>query len=205
MEYRFKPFAYNSLKGAIGEHLARSFIRNHLAPTLVTSENWDHVVLSRNNYRQRIRTRNRNLFSYDRFRQDFISHGFYGTKEILCKYAAAVYVLDRNHCTPDGFLLKLRETGETKKLRNGAFTPAPWLHARGQPKNRNCIELPVIDGELEIVEIKCGRKAKLNDSQRKAYNDLIAKSIPLRMVRVRFVSFDLNRFLVEETKYERFV
>jgi hypothetical protein len=205
LEYKFKPFAYNSLKGAIGEHLARSFIRDYLATELVELENWDHVVLSNNDYKRHAWTRNRNLFSYDKFRQDFIAHGFYGKKEILCKYASAVSILEQNHCTPDGLLLKLHETGKKKKLDRKAFTSTPWLHVNGQQKNRSCFELPIVDGDLEIVEVKCGRNARLNDKQKKAYNDLIAKSIPLRMVRVRFVSFDLNRFLVEETRYERFV
>jgi hypothetical protein len=205
LEYRFKPFAYNSLKGAIGEQLARSFIRDRLASTLVELENWDHVVLSNNDYKRHAWTRNKNLFSYDEFRQDFVAHGFYGRKEILCKYAAAVSILEQNHCTPDGLLLKLQETGKKKKLGRKALTKTPWPYFSGLQKNGSHYELPVVDGDLEIVEIKCGRNAKLNDKQKKAYNDLIAKSIPLRLVRVRFVSFDLNRFLVEEKKHERFV
>jgi len=48
-------------------------------------------------------------------------------------------------------------------------------------------------------------KAKLMDKQKETYNNLIAEDVPLRMIRVRIVSFDLNRFLVEEHKYERFL
>ena len=67
------------------------------------------------------------------------------------------------------------------------------------------LELPIVEGDLEIVEIKCGREAKLMEKQKKIYNDLIAKEVSLRMINVRIVSFDLNRFLIEEHKHERFL
>ncbi len=72
-------------------------------------------------------------------------------------------------------------------------------------RSGDLLEFPVVDGNLEIVEIKCGRTAKLMIKQKTTYNDLIAKGIPLRMIKVRIVSFDLNQFLVEERKYERFL
>ena len=55
------------------------------------------------------------------------------------------------------------------------------------------------------MEIKCGRNAKLMDKQKRVYNNLIAKDVPLRLVKVRLVSFDQNKFLVEEHKFERFL
>ena len=33
----------------------------------------------------------------------------------------------------------------------------------------------------------------------------VQKDVPLRLIKVRIVSFDLNRFLVEEHKYEKFL
>ena len=67
------------------------------------------------------------------------------------------------------------------------------------------MKFPVVDGGLEVLEIKCGRKARLMGKQKETYNDLIAKGYPLRMIKVRIASFDLNQFLVEETKFERFL
>ncbi len=63
----------------------------------------------------------------------------------------------------------------------------------------------MVEGDLEVVEIKCGRNAKLMKKQKETYNDLIEKGIPLRKVEVRIVSFDHNKFLVKERKFERFV
>ncbi len=39
--------------------------------------------------------------------------------------------------------------------------------------------------------------------QKETYNDLIWKGVPVRMVEVRIVSFDRNKFLVQERKFEK--
>jgi len=204
LQYRFKHLEYNGLKGVIGEALARSFIRNKLAPRLIKKEEWDHVALSRNDYKQHAWTFNTKLFKFDYFREDFIIHGFYANTELLSKYASAVGILEQNHCTPDGLLLKLKETGKTRRIKENACPSIARLRI-GTLKQGNVFKLPIVEGGLEIVEIKCGRNAKLMDKQKKTYNDLIAKGVPLRLIRVRIVSFDLNRFLVEDHQYENFV
>ena len=171
VEYRLKTLDKSILKGIIGEHLARSFIRSMLAPELIENEGWHHVVLSRNDYKLHSKERNKKLFSFDSFKTDFVQQGFYATKKL------------RERTVPLGARLRLDES-----------------HRHGDR-----LEFPVVDGELEVVEIKCGRQARLGSKQKETYNTLIAKGIFLRMIKVRIVSFDLNRFLVEEHRYERFV
>lgn len=203
MEYRLKSLELSILKGLIGEHLARSFIRNTLSPKLAQEEKWDHVVFIRNIYKQIIKAWNHKLFSYDNFREDFFVHGFYANRQLLSKYAMVVGVLARNHCTPDGLLLKLREKGGKRRVRKNTLLLDTWLIKK--PGRRDVSEYPVVDGELEVVEIKCGRNAKLMKKQKEIYNDLIWKDVPLRMVEVRIVSFDRNRFLVQERIFTRHV
>lgn len=205
MEYRFKTHEKNILKGVIGEHLARSFIRNILAPRLVKEEGWHHVILSNNDYKQHSRTWNEKLFSFDRFREDFIVHGFYANRKLLTKYAGVVGVLLQNHCTPDGLLMKLRKAGPTRKLKESECPKVASLRIDASHKHGNILEFPVVDGELEIVEIKSGRQAKLMSKQKETYNNLIAKGVPLRMVKVEIVSFDENKFLVVDRKIDRFM
>ena len=203
MEYRLKSLDLSILKGVIGEHLARSFICRTLAPKLEEEEKWDHVVFSRNDYKQSHRVWNEKLFSYDRFREDFYSHGFYANTQLLSKYAMVVGVLARNHCTPDGLLLKMQDTGYKKRVEKN-FRPSNFELRRRSSKNLGEVsKLPVVKGDLEIVEIKCGRSAKLMKKQKETYNDLIWKGIPVRMVEVRIVSFDRNKFLVQERKFEK--
>jgi hypothetical protein len=205
VEYRLRTLDKSILKGIIGEHLARSFIRSKLAPDLIEKEGWHHIVLSRNDYKMHSNARNKRLFSFDSFKTDFIRQGFYATKKLLARYAEVVGILTQQHCTPDGLLMKLRETGATKKLRERTVPLGARLRLDELHRHRNHLEFPVVDGELEVVEIKCGRQARLDGKQKETYNTLIAKSVFLRMIKVRIVSFDLNRFLVEEHRYERFV
>jgi len=53
LEHKLRQIDLNILKGVIGEHLARSFIRNKLAAQIVEEEGWSHVILDGSNYRQR--------------------------------------------------------------------------------------------------------------------------------------------------------
>ncbi len=205
LEYRFKPLEYNGLKGIVGEHLARSFIRNELSLKLATEEGWDHVLFSNGNRKHNAWNWNKKLFSYDSFREDFIVHGFCANVKLLSKYAAAASVLVQNNCNPDGMLLKLKDTGKTKRFKDSVRPPLARFRTSPSPKQKGSVEYPVVSGDMEIVEIKCGRKAKLVDKQKETYNKLIAKGVPLRMINVRIVSFDLNKFLVEEHKHERFL
>lgn len=205
LEYRFKSLEYNGLKGIVGEHLARSFIRNELSLKLATEEGWDHVLFSNGNYKRKAWNWNKKLFSYDSFREDFIVHGFCANVKLLSKYAAAAGVLVQNNCNPDGMLLKLKDTGKTKRFKDSVRPPLARFRAASSPKQKGTLEYPVVSGDMEIVEIKCGRKAKLVDKQKETYNKLIARGVPLRMINVRIVSFDLNKFLVEEHKHERFL
>ena len=205
MEYKFKTLEHNGLRGKIGEQVAKSFVRNVLAAKLEKEEQWDHVVLSNNDYQQRSRSKNTKLFTYDSFREDFVATGFFADTKLLSKYASTVSVLEHSHCTPDGLLLKMKETEKTKRVKESECRFSIRLHLRGLQKDGGCYTLPVVDGDLEVVEVKCGRSAKLLDKQKETYNDLISRGVPLRMIKVRIVSFDLNRFLVEERRYDRFL
>jgi hypothetical protein len=101
--------------------------------------------------------------------------------------------------------MKLRETGATKTLRERTCPLGATLRLNRAYKRGDQLEFPVVDGELEVVEVKCGRQARLSSKQKATYNTLIAKGVFLRMIQVRIVSFDLNQFLVEEHRYERFL
>lgn len=163
------------------------------------------MLLSNNDYKHHSWTWNTKLFSFDEFRVDFIVHGFFANNKLLTKYTNAVSVLTKSHCNPDGLLLKLHETGRKTRLKENICPPITRFKVEETSKEGSTVKFPVVDGGLEIVEIKCGRKARLMGKQKETYNNLIAKGYPLRMIKVRIVSFDLNQFLVEETKFERFL
>lgn len=64
---------------------------------------------------------------------------------------------------------------------------------------------PVVDGDSEVLEIKCGRNAKVIGKQKITHYNLIAEGIPLRVVEVRIASFDSNQFLIEERRFQNLV
>jgi len=94
--------------------------------------------------------------------------------------------------------LKLKETGYVQRAGREACQRTLVASAPTCGKNA----LPVVEGDLEVVEIKSGRNARLVAKQKEAYNLLISRDVPIRIVRVKIVSFDMNSFLVEATKVE---
>ena len=109
----------------------------------------------------------------------------------------------QNRCTPDGLLLKLQDTGYKRRVEKDSHPFNPKPRSRSSKKREEVSKLPVVKGDLEIVEIKCGRSAKLMKKQKETYNDLIWKGVPVRMIAVRIVSFDRNKFLVQERKFQK--
>ncbi len=198
LEHKLRQLDLNILKGIIGEHLARSFIRNKLAVQIIEEEGWSHVILDGSNYRQRYRKWKTGNFSFCDLREDFHRHGFYPSKRLVSKYANTLGILARSHCTPDGLLLKLLETGQVQTPGQEGCQRTLIVNTLTSGDNA----LPVVEGDLEVVEIKSGRSAKLVAKQKEAYNRLISRDVPVRIVRVKIVSFDMNSFLVEATKVE---
>jgi hypothetical protein len=101
-------------------------------------------------------------------------------------------------------ILKLKKTGGHKRLQKKSYPPEARFRLKAT-EDGSRYKLPMVEGDLEVVEVKCGRSAKLMEKQKETYSDLIEKGVPLRMINVKIISFDLNKFLVEEHRYERFL
>jgi hypothetical protein len=56
---------------------------------------------------------------------------------------------------------------------------------------------PVVEGEIEIVEVKSGT-ARLASNQIKSYTDVLRKGYPLRYFHVEIISFERNQFEIKE-------
>jgi len=100
-------------------------------------------------------------------------------------------------CIPDGLLMKLNDTGETKILSNTVSR----LHLPPELSGKDVIDLPIVDGEVEIIEIK-SKKAPLRTKQKVAYNTLIMNRFPVRLFRVKMISFDKNEFAISEKRID---
>ena len=147
----------------------------------------------------------------------FISNGVYPTNELLTKIEKpGLFGTLRNkregvlENVPDGFLVKLKKTGKSKSLRE-ALTDfglerfdhwyvgwGPYLYGTFWRSEHDEGEvLPIVDGEVEIIEVKSG-KSILLAYQRKSYLKAIKNGYLLRFFHVEIVSFKKNHFEVKE-------
>ena len=58
-------------------------------------------------------------------------------------------------------------------------------------------EIPIVMGEIEIVEVK-SNKGRLSRVQKEEHGNLVKNGYPLRLFHVSIVSFAKNRFEVKE-------
>jgi hypothetical protein len=105
MRYSFTGGALNNVKGHISEHLVKQFIEENVIPSL-KKEGLDFVFFSRHLHP---------FFnhSYDTL-WFYTSKGVFPSREFIVKLRK----LDRLRREPDGFLIKLKKTGEIKKSKN---------------------------------------------------------------------------------------
>jgi hypothetical protein len=103
--------------------------------------------------------------------------------------------MDREN-TPDGFLAKLRKTKQTKLLKDTlkefGLHNSSW--SSGHKDNE---QLPIVEGEIEIVEIKTG-KAIIPSHQMISYRKVLDEKYALRFFHVNIISFEKNEFEIEE-------
>jgi hypothetical protein len=184
------------LKGSIAESLVRQYVEDETMPSL-EKEGWDYVFFM--GYLPEI-------VPYDNLppEQRPIQHGgkFFISKDIFPnrEFLTNLRKLDKliEH-EPDGFLVKLKKTGETKPLKEafvefGLFGVEGYI---GRSKNAKNEQLPMVDGEIEIIEVKSD-KAHLQASQRKNYIKVVSNGYALRYFHVRIVSFEKNQYEIEE-------
>jgi len=195
----------NNWKGRITESLTRFYIRDVLAPKL-EKEGWFKVLYLRdipsrtpsdttNKYSSNILSRLRLV--------NFLNNGVYPSQELLDKCEKVNGLLEHS---PDGFLLKLKRTGEMKPMKEliselgrGKWK---WSDEGGECEFSTIeadetIEIPTVNGEIEVVEVKSD-KGKLSTVQKEEYSNLVKNGCPLRLFHVSIVSFDKNHFEVKQ-------
>ncbi len=128
--------------------------------------------------------------------RELMANGFYPTKEFLKYFKKLTASLSH---MADGFLIKMKRT-ETSKTINEAIKEFQLIDSSkdefiGSPifqkfdKNR---KLSVVNGKIEVVEVKTGSKEGIS-LQTASYRNAAANGFPLR-----FFHVDLNSFLIKE-------
>lgn len=114
MKYSFNRKEMNNWKARITERLIECYIEDVLIPSL-KRESWDIVIYSTATW---FSVPDSEGFNPD-FRNEkifFLSNGLLPTSKLLKHFEKLTSALE--NC-PDGFLIKLRKTGESKKLKDG--------------------------------------------------------------------------------------
>lgn len=183
-----KPQA--DVEGNIGDHLLLSLLLKKLRspPSLQISERKWQRKLTRK-YRYVV--------------MDFLSERIYPNQELLRRYERINDILKHS---PDGFLLKLRNTGEVKLMKEAVseLGEGSWKLSTRNGESEfsteeadETMEIPIVNGEIEVVEVKSD-KGKLTKAQKEEYSNLVRNGYPLRLIHVSIISFVKNQFEVNQ-------
>jgi len=114
-EFSFSSKELSGWKARIAERLIESYIEQKLIPKVKSKEGWDIVIFSTITW---FSVPNSIAFNPD-FKNErffFLSNELLPTPSLLSKFERLTKTLQN---APDGFLVKLKKTGESKSLENG--------------------------------------------------------------------------------------
>lgn len=197
IKYSFNRKEMNNWKARITERLIHCYIDDVLIPTL-RKQGWDNAIFT----------------PYAWFGdcigqapemelRFLVDNGLFPTRRFLTAFKKLTNSLEN---VPDGFLIKIKKTGITKPLKEAIkeFELNRWRFSTVNEKpifdylkfDKNEI-LPVVDGEIEAVEVKSD-KATLPPHQKRSYGNILREGYVLRFFHVNIVSFEKNEFEIEE-------
>jgi len=214
MKYSLSRGELNNWKARITKRLVEHYFEENLVPRL-KKEGWDFIILTSYAW-----------FSFqeiDNFineRVFFLYNGLLPTPKLLRSFEKLTETLEN---APDGFLVKLKNTGKSKSLKTGiaemgmkfvsySFGAHSYSEVNNLKKLGYAIErglsfdvdkhdqnelLPIVDGEIEVVEVKTG-KSNLPPNQKRSYSKIIQEGYVLRFFHVNIISFENNEFEIEE-------
>ena len=205
VKYAFHTTELNKFKARLTEKLVKRYIEKMLIPAL-REQGWNQVIFEPHSWFGDEEEQNKNRPNHMQIFWNlesffFVRNGLYPTKVFLKSFKKLTKVLEN---TPDGFLFKLRNTNRTKLLKDaleefglqnrglsvGEYSYFPSEHDGNE-------QLQVVEGEIEIVEIKTG-KAIIPSDQMISYRKVLGERYVLRFFHVNIISFEKNEFEIEE-------
>jgi hypothetical protein len=204
MKYSFNRSDFRNLIGSVGERLVQRYIEESIIPTLL--QNWDAAIFTSAWFGDDIEA-NKNVPSCERIywrREEkfFISHGFCPTRKFLEKFRLLTKLLENS---PDGFLVMIKKTNTFKTLKDALeelqlSKTIQWSYGSNtfdRSKHNDNERLAVVDGEIEVVEVKSG-KSNLPTHQQKSYRSILKEGFQLRFFHVDVSSMAKNEFEIQE-------
>lgn len=177
---------HNNWQADVTERLVGNYIKGVLIPALKL-QGWNEAIYTNDSGFQIFYDENESL--RPTHRQGiwnnvvcgfFIKNDLYPSEELMSSLKKLVSLLKH---TPDGYLFKLNKTGQIKSLK--------------RINDSDSEQLPVVNGEIEVVEVKSG-KARLSIGQKEDYSNAINEKFFLRFYKVDVISFENNVFEIEE-------
>lgn len=203
MKFSFSRSELNNWKARLTERLVELYMKQGLMPKLKMEEGWDLIVYLTPAWFSTLEDEElMPCLSYQE-QAFFLSNNLIPTAELLGDFKNITRTLSN---APDGFLFKLRKIRKSKTLRDvkemrlnfaGDFTLGRLGFTSDTYRNMMQQSFPVVEGEIEVVEVKSG-KARLASNQIKSYADVLRKGYPLRYFHVEIISFEKNQFEIRE-------
>ena len=209
MRFRLNPRELNGFKARLAERLIERYMEQRLIPQLRKEEKWDFIIYVVVAWCS-IGGSSRDVSAF------FLSNGVFPTHDLMRSFERVTKALNN---VPDGFLVKLKKTGKSKTLKAGLkemgwrrgeslgmsfSSPVDWQE-KGYRIQRRIVftpdgsedtSLPIVEGEIEIVEVKYGT-SNLAPSQMESYRNAMRQGCSLRYFHVEIISFEKNEFNVE--------
>lgn len=201
MKYSLHPKELNNWKARITERVVDSYIKDSLI-TKLKEEGWDDVIFTSAWAKFKFSWFHDGTFQPER--ELFVANGLFPNRKLLIKFERLTEILNN---VPDGFLIKLNKTGKSKCLGDALVeleldSKESWEwcgHRFVRSEHKINEQLPIVDGEIEIIEIKSG-KSNLPQHQIMSYVNAIKRGYLLRFFHVYILSFEQNKFEIKERK-----
>ena len=203
MKYSFNKADFRNLKGKIAERLVNCYIEENVIPLLQKS--WDKVIFTPHAWFGDEVEENKHRPDYikifwRREEKFFIKNKLFPTQALMVKFKKLTKTLQN---VPDGFLFKLKPTGEHKRLKKALEelqVSSSWEEGdytfNYQEQNGDEL-LPIVDGDIEVIEIKSD-KSNVPPHQQQSYRNIVKEGYIVRFFHVDESLFIKNEFEIEE-------
>jgi hypothetical protein len=150
-------------RGRLGEKLVESYINDDLIPSLKKTEGWTDIIYTIAWFKATYSQDFQDFIKFEEEKQTILllANGFYPTKEFADYFNKLIDSLSN---TPDGFLIKMKRNGAFRKVKEAIEEYNLTSKIQLEDFDGNQLlqlpcedeKLPVVDGKIEVVEVKTG-------------------------------------------------
>lgn len=177
-----------SQRGRLGEKMVECYINDDLIPSLKKTEGWTDIIYTKALMKATYTQDFQDFIKFEEEKQTrlILSNEFYPTKDFADYFNKLIDSLSN---TADGFLIKMKRRGTFKTVKEAIeeYDLASKIQLEDLQGNlllqlpNEDEKLPVVNGEIEVVEVKTGVGNRL---QVNSYRNSVANGYPLRLFKI---------------------